>query len=348
MIRKELEKLKNEYIDIEKKLSEEGVFNDQQKFKELSQRYSELKEVMEMSQSLERIEKNIEDNQKMIEDGSDPELSLIAEEELPQLEEKKEKLEKDIKEILFPDERAKYKNIIVELRAGAGGDEATLFAGNLFDMYSNYAKKKGWDVAVIDANPNPLGGYKEMVFEISGRGSYSDMFYESGVHRVQRIPETEKQGRIHTSTASVAVLPEVPASEITINPSDLEIETYRSGGPGGQNVNKVETAVRVIHKPTGTVVASQSERSQARNKEKALQILQSKIKQVEEEKKAKELSQARKEQVGTADRSEKIRTYNFPQDRITDHRIKKSWHNMDLILQGNIEDIIESLKTELQ
>ncbi len=347
MFEQKIKILKEEYQKIQDQLALPDAFSDAKRYKELSQKHSEISEILQIYEDLLNSKKQIEENEKIINAKEDPELVALAEEEMPSLKEKIEKLERRLKEALFPDKRAKYKNIIMEIRAGAGGDEAALFAMDLFRMYTKYAEKKGWNVSVVDSHSNPIGGYKEVVFELSGKGVYSDMFYESGVHRVQRIPETEKQGRIHTSTVSVAVLPEVPVSEIKINPSDLKIETYRSGGPGGQNVNKVETAVRIIHIPTGTIVASQAERSQARNKEKAMQILQSKITQKQEEKKAKELSQARKEQVGTADRSEKIRTYNFPQDRVTDHRIKQSWHNLDLILDGEIDDIIEALKKEL-
>ena len=347
MFEKKIEEIKKEYQKIEKELANPEIVANQEKFKELSQAYSELKEALDLYQELKETEKRIKENREIIENENDSELKVLAEEELEELEKKVEKLQSELKELLFPDQRAKIKSVIVEIRAGAGGDEAALFAADLFDMYSRYAQKKGWKVQVIDFNKNSLGGYKEIIFEIIGKGVYSDMYYESGVHRVQRIPETEKQGRIHTSTASVAVLPQVPTSEIKINPADLEIETYRSGGPGGQNVNKVETAVRIIHKPTGIVVASQAERSQARNKEKAMQILQSKITRIEEEKREQELREKRKVQIGTADRSEKIRTYNFPQDRVTDHRIKKSWHNIEAIMQGEIDDIIKALKLEL-
>lgn len=348
MFEKEVEKIKEEYKEIENQLAQSEVFSDAQKYKELSQRYAELKDVISISEKLEKTKNLLSENEEIIKTSGDEDLVKMATDETSELQKKNQALEKELKDILFPDERAKYKNVIIEIRAGAGGDEASLFVGELFKMYSRYAQKKGWETAIIDQNETDAGGFKEMVFEMSGKGVYSDMFYESGVHRVQRIPTTEKQGRIHTSTVSVAVLPEVPASEVKINPADIEMETYRAGGPGGQNVNKVETAVRIIHKPTGVVVASQSERSQARNKEKALQILQSKITQAEQEKQAKEMRDMRKEQIGTADRSEKIRTYNFPQDRLTDHRIKNSWHHLETIMDGEIGDIVETLKTELK
>lgn len=348
MFKKEVEKIKEEYREIENRLAQSEIFSDAQKYKELSQRYAELKDVVSISEKLEKTKNLLLENEEITNTSEDEDLVKMATEEMAELQKKNQALEKELKDILFPDERVKYKNAIIEIRAGAGGDEASLFVGDLFKMYSRYAQKKGWETAIVDQNETDAGGFKEIVFEMSGKGVYSDMFYESGVHRVQRIPTTEKQGRIHTSTVSVAVLPEVPASEVKINPADIVMETYRAGGPGGQNVNKVETAVRIIHKPTGVVVASQSERSQARNKEKALQILQSKITQAEQEKQEKEMRDMRKEQIGTADRSEKIRTYNFPQDRLTDHRIKNSWHNLETIMDGEISDVIETLKVELK
>jgi len=346
-VKNKIEELKKEFSDIEKELAKSETFSDMEKYKELSQKYSDIKEIIEKNEQLEKIEKEIQENETILNTEKEEEIIKLAEEELKKLIAQKESIKKEIDNLISPDPKRKYKQIIVEIRAGAGGDESTLFAASLFRMYQRFAQNKGWKTAVIDTNDNPLGGFKEIMFEISGKGVYSDMFFESGVHRVQRIPETEKQGRIHTSTVSVAVLPEVEQSEIAINPADIKAETYRAGGPGGQNVNKVETAVRLIHIPTGLVVSSQSERSQARNKEKAMQILQSKLIQLDEEKKQKELGQMRKEQIGTADRSEKIRTYNFPQDRVTDHRAKKSWHNIESIMEGNISEMIEELKSGL-
>jgi peptide chain release factor 1 len=278
--------------------------------------------------------------------SGDDELKKMAEEEAKEINIQKEGIEKQMKEILesekveeeFPNE------VILEVRAGAGGDEASLFAQNLAEMYERYAEKKDWQFKSISESKGTVGGYKEAVFEIKGVGVYKELRYETGVHRVQRIPVTEKQGRIHTSTASVAILPIRKKTKVELNPADLEFEYSRSGGAGGQNVNKVETAVRVIHGPTGLDVRSTAERSQLKNKERALAILEAKVGALKEEKEAKKLSSERKGQIGTGDRSEKIRTYNFPQDRVTDHRIKKSWHNLESILNGQIEPIIEAFQ----
>ncbi|MFN7088416.1 MAG: PCRF domain-containing protein [Candidatus Paceibacteria bacterium] len=239
---------------------------------------------------------------------------------------------------------AKPEKIIVEIRAGTGGEEASLFARDLFRMYSKYAQKRGWPIKIIDESRTDLGGLREIVFELSSPDAYPELHQESGVHRVQRIPTTEKSGRIHTSTASVAVLPEYPDVKIDINPNDLEITFARGGGPGGQNVNKLETAVRVLHKPTGISVWCQSERYQHQNREKALQLLKSKLYAIEEEKLRSQIDAERRQQIGKAERAEKIRTYNFPQDRVTDHRIKKSWHNIDEILDGGLEKIIKAFR----
>ncbi len=254
------------------------------------------------------------------------------------------RIEKELKAAeRVKDRGSESHDVIMEIRAGAGGVEASLFAQELFQMYTRFASKKEWKVAVIDESKSDLGGYKEVIFEISGQGAYRALAWESGVHRVQRIPETEKSGRIHTSTASVAVLPKAREIDIEIKPQDIEMEFSRSGGAGGQNVNKVETAVRIIHKPSGIAVRSQESRSQQKNRERAMEILRSKLLIIKMEEEQKKMSSERKQQIGTGDRSEKIRTYNFPQDRITDHRIKESWHNIPSLMEGNIEEIIESL-----
>lgn len=238
--------------------------------------------------------------------------------------------------------QAEKQSVIVEIRAGTGGDEAGLFARDLYRMYSRYAQNQGWNQKILDSNQSDVGGYKEIIFEISGEGAFNQMQYEGGVHRVQRIPKTERQGRVHTSTATVAVLNKPKKTEVNINPSDLQIDTYRASGPGGQYVNKTESAIRITHKPTGVVVTSQSERSQLQNKENAMSILAAKILQAEEEKNLANLTEARKEQIGWAKRAEKIRTYNYPQNRLTDHRLGKSWHNLEDIMEGKMEPIFKA------
>ncbi|HRY62256.1 MAG TPA: peptide chain release factor 1 [Candidatus Paceibacterota bacterium] len=291
----------------------------------------------------ERILAEIEENQKIVE--SDPELKEIAEADIKKLEESQSSLLSQMEEIAKEEEAAALdpKEMILEVRAGAGGDEAAIFARELAEAYMRYAELKGWAWKPIDESESELGGYKEASFEIRGKGAYSHLKYEMGVHRVQRVPATEKQGRVHTSTASVAVLPIVESKKIAIPESDIEMEFSRAGGKGGQNVNKVETAVRLVHKPTGIMVRCTSERSQLKNRETAMSILAAKVaelKRVEEEKK---LSSERKSQIGTGDRSEKIRTYNFPQNRITDHRIKESWHNIEKVMAGDLDPIIDAL-----
>jgi len=277
--------------------------------------------------------------------GADIAMKEMADGELVSILEQKKTLETQMASILEGDkqEDEKPNEMILELRAGAGGDEAALFAAQLVGMYLKYCEAKGWSTKIIDESKNDLGGYKEVSIEVKGKGAYDDIRWETGVHRVQRVPETEKSGRIHTSTASVAIMPIRKYSKLVINPTDIEIETSRSGGKGGQNVNKVETAVRLFHKPSGIMIRATAERSQSANKELAMAILQSKLEILKEEADIKKFAAQRKGQIGTGDRSEKIRTYNFPQDRVTDHRIKESWHNLPAIMAGKIEPIIEAL-----
>lgn len=278
--------------------------------------------------------------------ASDPSLAALSEDELKRLAGEKQSLIDEMEEILKAEEKEEEfpNEVILEVRAGAGGDEAALFARELADMYRRYAALKDWGVKVVDESETSIGGYKEASFEIRGQGVYKLLRFETGVHRVQRVPATEKSGRVHTSTASVAILPVRKRVKVDINPADIEVEFSRSGGAGGQNVNKVETAVRLTHKPTGLVVRSQSERSQSANRELAMGILAAKLQQIEEEKEAAKYSGDRKSQIGTADRSEKIRTYNILQDRITDHRVKESWHNIEKIFQGYLDPIIDTLQ----
>lgn len=290
-------------------------------------------------------EKLLRDEKETLAMAADPAMKDMADHELVSILEQKAALEGQMKSILEGDKQVAEKpnEMILEVRAGAGGDEAALFAAQLLDMYKNYCAAKGWATKIIDESKNDIGGYKEVSMEVKGKGAYDDIRWETGVHRVQRVPETEKSGRIHTSTASVAIMPIRKFSKLVINPSDIEIETSRSGGKGGQNVNKVETAVRLFHKPSGIMIRATAERSQNANKELAMSILQSKLEILKEEADIKKFAAQRKGQIGTGDRSEKIRTYNFPQDRITDHRIKESWHNLPAIMEGKIGPIIDAL-----
>lgn len=339
-----LEKIKSRFDQINSQLSDPAYMNDYEKLKNLNKERSNLEELIEAYNKYSSVIKNIAGNEEIIDTVRDKEIIELAEAELTELKEQKEKLEEEIKVLLIPKDPNDDKNVIMEIRAGTGGEEAALFAGDLFRMYTRYAEIRGWHYEIIDMNDTGLGGLKEVVFSISGNNVFSDLKFESGVHRVQRVPETEASGRVHTSAASVAVLPEVEDVEVEINPNDLKIDIFRSGGAGGQNVNKVETAVRMTHIPTGIVVQCQDERSQLKNRTKALKVLKARLYDMELKKHNDQISAQRKSMVKSGDRSDKIRTYNFPQNRVTDHRIGLTLYNLSNIVEGQLDELIEQLK----
>lgn len=333
------EELEQKAAILQEKLTQPETLKDQGALKNLSIELSRIEKKIADYKKLESVKTRRQEAEE-IASGNDAELRAIAEEDLKKLRNEEATLlhRLENEEANFPE------NVIMEIRAGAGGQEASLFACELFLMYTRFAEKRGWHVSLLDESKSDLEGYKEVIFEIDGENAYRVLRFESGVHRVQRIPETEKSGRIHTSTASVAVLPQAREVDIEVKPQDIKVEFFRSSGPGGQNVNKVETAVRIYHLPTGLVVSSQESRSQQKNRERALAMLRAKLLDAKMQEEAKKTAAERKEQIGTADRSEKIRTYNFPQDRVTDHRIKESWHNIESIMAGNLDTVVDALK----
>lgn len=339
-----LEKIKIRYEQINQMLADPEVMNDREKLINLSKERSELVSIVESYEKYFQLVKNIQGNKDLINSGVDKELEMLAEVELEELDKQKILMEDEIKLLLLPKDPNDNKSVIFEIRAGTGGEEAALFAYDLFRMYTRFAETRNWKVEFIDISETGLGGLKEAVFTIEGEGVYGDLKFESGVHRVQRVPETEANGRVHTSAASVAVLPEAEDVEVEINPNDLKIDIFRSGGAGGQNVNKVETAVRMTHLPTGIVVQCQDERSQLKNRQKALKVLKARLYDLELKKHNEEISAQRKSMVKSGDRSDKIRTYNFPQNRLTDHRIGLTLYNLSNIINGDLNDLIEQLK----
>jgi peptide chain release factor 1 len=342
-----LRAIEERFEAITAEMASPDVLADYQKLQELNKERASLERVVSIFRELSGVEEQIEEARGLVE-SQDAEMAALAEEELTELEPLREQLEHDLKLALLPPDPRDDRNVIVEIRGGTGGEEAALFAGDLYRMYSRYAEKKRWPVEVISASESEKGGFKEIVFEVHGKGAYSRLKYESGGHRVQRVPETEAQGRIHTSTSTVAVLPEAEEIEIDIPEKDVKTDIYHSGGAGGQNVNKVATAVRLTHIPTGIVVQCQDERTQGKNRVKAMNVLRARLLQMKEEAQASEISSARKSQVGSGERAEKIRTYNFAQDRITDHRVPYTRHGLPAFLDGDIDDVIDAVATAEQ
>ncbi len=342
-IEEKLEDLEKKYDEIEEHLANENTYKDSNLLNSLLKEKSLIEESVLLYRELKKVKKEIEDTKKLI---NEPDMEEIAKEELTKLQNtEKELMDKIIASLIEKDERDE-RDIIMEIRAAAGGEEAALFAADLFRMYSYYSEKRKWKVEIIDSHPTDIGGYKEIIFSIKGKNVFGDLKYESGVHRVQRVPVTEASGRIHTSTVTVAVLPEVEEVDIDINPDDLRIDVFRASGHGGQCVQKTESAVRITHIPTGFVATCQDERSQLKNKEKALRVLRARLYDYYETQKEKEVGEERKKQIGWGERSEKIRTYNFPQNRVTDHRIGLSLYNLAEILEGNLDELINALKEE--
>ncbi|MDC7230037.1 MAG: peptide chain release factor 1 [Sphaerochaetaceae bacterium] len=342
-----LEKLpdyEKQLADIDEKLSNPETMQDMKLFRSLNQERSHLAPIIDELKEMQSLKEQIADAKQLLKEEKDPEMLELTEQELDELTEQLAKSEQKTKMLLIPPDPMEGKDIIMEIRAGTGGEEAALFAANLFRMYSHYADAKGWKMEILSSNETGIGGYKELVLSISGKDVYGSLRFESGVHRVQRVPETESGGRIHTSAVTVAVLPEAEETDIEIRQEELKIDVMRAGGPGGQSVNTTDSAVRLTHLPTGLVVICQDEKSQIKNKAKALRVLRSRLFDLEEDKKNKERAEARKSQVGSGDRSERIRTYNYPQNRLTDHRINLTLYKLELIMAGDLDEVVEALK----
>lgn len=340
-----LEDVEQRYVELERSLVDPAVIGNRKEYARLGKERADLEQIVERYRAWKKLTAEIEGHKALLEE-SDPEIRELAKAELPAMRERLEALEQDLKRLLLPRDPNDERNVIVEIRAGTGGEEASLFAAELFRMYSRYAEEQGWRVELMSANPTGLGGFKEVIASIEGRGVYSRLKFEGGVHRVQRVPETEASGRIHTSTVTVAVLPEADEVDVHIDEvKDLRIDVYRSSGPGGQSVNTTDSAVRVTHLPTGLVVACQDEKSQHKNKAKALKILRARLLERAQAEQQAEVAQSRRSMVGTGERSERIRTYNFPQGRVTDHRINLTLYSLDRVIEGQIQPLIDALLT---
>ncbi len=348
MLLDKLEEIEHKYDELTKILSDPEIFSDYTKSQKYSKEQSDLEDIVKKIREYKGIISGMSEAEEILRDGGDDGMKELAELEIEELKEKKPLVESELKLMLVPKDPRDAKNILLEIRAGTGGDEAGLFAADLFRMYSKYAENKRWKVEIMDMSSTGVGGIKEVIASIQGKGAYSRLKYESGTHRVQRVPATETSGRIHTSAATVAVLPEAEEFDLKIEEKDLRVDTYCSSGPGGQGVNTTYSAVRIVHEPTGLIVQCQDSRSQIKNKEKAMKVLRSRLYDLELESQEKERAEERKSQVGSGDRSERIRTYNFPQNRITDHRINLTLHKLQLVLEGDLDELIDSLGTHYQ
>ncbi|HWR06845.1 peptide chain release factor 1 [Sporomusa sp.] len=337
--------IEDKFMELEGRISDPAVMADMGEWQKLTKAHSKMVSVVEKFREYKKARQAMDDAREMMKDKLDEEFRELVEAEYNEVKGKIVSLEEELRVLLLPKDPNDDKNVIVEIRGGAGGDEAALFAGDLFRMYTRYAETQGWRVEMLDANAPDLGGFKEVVFSIEGDGAYSKLKYESGVHRVQRVPTTESSGRIHTSTVTVAVLPEAEEVDIDVSPNDLRIDTYCASGAGGQHVNKTESAVRITHLPTGVVVQCQDEKSQLKNRDKAMRVLRAKLLELAQAEHAAGIAENRKSQVGTGDRSERIRTYNFPQGRVTDHRIGLTLHKLDFVLNGDLDELISALIT---
>jgi peptide chain release factor 1 len=344
----QLEKIEKRYDEIDRKMAEPKIATDLARLQELAQERSDIEQIVKDYREYREVLKSLEETRALLNDDQEEGMLELARQEIQALDARHDELVESLRMALLPKDPNDDKDIIMEIRAGAGGNEAALFAADLFRMYSRYAQKRSWKTDIININESGIGGIKEIIYEISGKGAYSRLKYERGVHRVQRIPVTESSGRIHTSTATVAVLPKAEEVDIDVNPDDVKVDVFHSGGAGGQNVNKVATAIRMTHIPTGIVVVCQDERSQLQNKIKAMSVLRTRLLDIEQRKQEDEITENRRSQVGTGDRSEKIRTYNYPQDRLSDHRLDNSFHNLDKIMDGDIDDLIDALTSSEQ